>query len=225
VIAASDQDRRPMLEAILWDNDGVLVDTEGLFFAATRAALARAGIELTLAQFVDIVMRRGAGVYNLITAPGWTPERIAALRRERNAAYAEMLRRGPDVAIAGVIDTLRALHGRLRMAVVTSSMREHFDLAHRRTAMAPFFETVVTREDYARSKPDPQPYLIALERLALTADRCVAVEDSERGLASARAAGLRCIVIPNALTRASTFAGAAAILDDVTQLPRAIAAL
>jgi HAD superfamily hydrolase (TIGR01509 family) len=107
----------------------------------------------------------------------------------------------------------------MRMAVVTSSQRQHFDVMHANISLTRYFEFVLAREDYGKSKPNPEPYLLALERLGMTAGSCVAVEDSERGLAAARAAGLRCLVVPNAITRNCSFQGATAIL------PRAEAVL
>ncbi len=203
-----------MVEAILWDNDGVLVDTEGLFFAATRDVLARAQVVLTREVYLDFAMGSGRSVFELAKARGWTPDDIAAARRERDAAYAALLRSRPSLAIDGIAETLQALHGRARMAVVTSTSREHFELAHRRTGMRRFFEVVVAHEDYAQAKPHPEPYLTALRRLGLHPGRCVAIEDSERGLTAATRAGLRCIVIPNELTRGCAFSGASAVLAD-----------
>lgn len=207
-----------MVEAILWDNDGVLVDTEGLFFQTQRDTLASAGVELTLAQFRELSMRQGRSTFDLVAERGWTPERIAALKRTRDLVYAETLQQHTRI-LGGVQETLTELHGRLRMAVVTSCQRQHFEVMHARTGLVPFFEFVLAREDYERTKPDPEPYLTALERLRLGADRCVAIEDSERGLAAARAAGLRCLVIPNEMTRCCNFEGATAVVENAAVIP------
>ncbi len=83
---------------------------------------------------------------------------------------------------------------------------------HGEIGLTRYFEFVLAREDYGKSKPNPEPYLLALERLGMKAESCIAVEDSERGLAAARAAGLRCLVIPNEITRSCTFSGATAVL-------------
>jgi HAD superfamily hydrolase (TIGR01509 family) len=212
-----------MIDAILWDNDGVLVDTEGLYFRATRETLARAGAKLSREQFIDFSLRRGQNVWEVLL-PKLAPADIAALRRERYLLFSELLGVEPSV-IPGALEAVRATRARFRMAVVTSSHREHFDLAHRHSGMTEMFETIVAREDYRDSKPDPAPYLTALARLGLAAERCIAIEDSERGLAAAIAAGVRCVVIPNELTRAGDFRQAAAILDSIAEVPAALARL
>lgn len=79
--------------------------------------------------------------------------------------------------LPGVVETLQELQGRLRMAVVTSSQRQHFEVMHSDTGLMRYFEFVLAREDYRETKPNPEPYLLALERLRMKADNCVAVED------------------------------------------------
>ena len=213
-----------MVEAILWDNDGVLVDTECFFFESTRTILATIGIELSLEQFLDFSMRQGRSGFELAIESGWDKQQVANLKRQRDALYSEMLHTEMRV-LPGVVETLKALHGRIRMAVVTSSQRQHFDLIHANIDLTGYFEFVLAREDYAKTKPSPEPYLLALERLGTKAENCVAVEDSERGLAAARAAGLRCLVIPNEITRSCSFQGATAILPRAAAVLDALAGL
>jgi HAD superfamily hydrolase (TIGR01509 family) len=213
-----------MVEAILWDNDGVLVDTERLFFESTRRTLARVGIELSLEQFLELSMRQGRSAFQLAAERGWTEQQVAELKRERDVLYSEMLRTHTQV-LPGVQETLEMLHGRMRMAVVTSSQRQHFDIMHADLGLTGYFEFVLAREDYREAKPSPESYLLALHRLGMKAERCVAVEDSERGLASARTAGLRCLVIPNDITRKSSFQGATRILSGAAAVLDMLAAL
>jgi HAD superfamily hydrolase (TIGR01509 family) len=211
-----------MIEAILWDNDGVLVDTEILFFAATRETPARAEIIVTREAYIDHVLRSGRSLFDGLLSRGWGTAEIAALRSERDVLYAKELRRA-NLLIAGAAETVRMLAPRYRMAIVTSSLRTHLELAHRESGILSHFETVVAREDYKKSKPSPEPYLTAMTRLKLAPERCIAVEDSERGLTAALAAGLRCIIAPNELTRGGAFDAAATILPDITALPRVLA--
>lgn len=213
-----------MVEAILWDNDGVLVDTERLFFESTRRTLATIGIPLTQEQFLELSMRQGRSAFDLAMEKGWSKEQVTNLKRERDLLYSELLRKQTRV-LPGVAETLKSLQGRMRMAVVTSSQRQHFDVMHADIGLTGYFEFVLAREDCGQTKPNPEPYLRALERLGIRAEACVAVEDSERGLAAARAAGLRCLVIPNEITRGCAFQGATAILPGAAAILEAVAEL
>jgi HAD superfamily hydrolase (TIGR01509 family) len=210
-----------MIRALLWDNDGVLIDTEALFFRATRDALMSAGINLSREVYVEFALQNGRSCFELAAARGWSESQISDLRAQRDRAYAVLLGDGLG-PMRHVRETLTQLRGRFRMAVVTTSKAEHFHLMHRRSGLLEFFEFAVTREDYHRSKPDPEPYITALNRLRLKGEECVAIEDSERGLAAANAAGLRCIVIPAGLTKGGNFRSAANILDSVSALPAAL---
>jgi HAD superfamily hydrolase (TIGR01509 family) len=206
------------VQAILWDNDGVLVDTEELYYRATREALAELGVELGVADFVELSLRRGQSCFDLALERGDDPERIDATRFRRNARYEELLGAGVPL-IDGVAEALRALRGLARMAVVTSTRPEHFALVHARTGIRDAFELVLTKGDYARSKPDPEPYLVAAARLGVTPADCLVVEDSERGLAAATRAGMRCVVIPRGLTAGGDFASAYRVLTAIDELP------
>jgi HAD superfamily hydrolase (TIGR01509 family) len=210
-----------MVEAILWDNDGVLVDTECLFFESTRRVLATAGIQLSCEQFLDLSMRQGRSAFELAIERGWPKEQVTNFKHQRDLLYSQMLRNQTRV-LPGVAESLTALHGRMRMAVVTCSQRHHFDVMHADIGLTSYFEFVLAREDCDRTKPNPDPYLLALERLGIRPESCVAVEDSERGLAAARAAGLRCLVIPNEITRSCNFQGATAILPGAASVLAAV---
>jgi len=207
-----------MFKAILWDNDGVLVNTESHYFAASHEALEEIGIELTMDAFRDLSLTAGRSVFELAIERGIAARRIDELRRWRNRRYAELLA-ARDCVIPGVASVLTQLRGRFRMAVVTSSRREHFDLIHRHNRLLGNFEFCLTREDYRHSKPHPEPYLSALARLGLTPEDCLVVEDSPRGLQAARAAGLACIVVAGPFFCHEDFSGAMAYIDDLRELP------
>ena len=104
---------------VLWDNDGVLVDTEGLYFGATQAVLKTVGIDLTPEQCKEIPLRRGESTFQLALEGGISDMEIACLQAERDRLYVESLRAQPCV-IDGVEESLRSLHGRVRMGVVTA---------------------------------------------------------------------------------------------------------
>jgi HAD superfamily hydrolase (TIGR01509 family) len=210
-----------MIKAILWDNDGVLVETEHLYFQATQHVLRGVGIQLTEAQYIELFLVKGKGAWHLAEEQGVAPRDIDRLREERNALYGRWLGEAPSLVrgVAGVLDTL---HGKYVMGIVTSSRKDHFDLIHRSTGLLKYFDFVLTASDYTRVKPHPDPYLLAVEKSGFDREACMAIEDSERGLESALRAGVRCIVVPTALTGRGVFLGAHRVLASVTELPTAL---
>jgi HAD superfamily hydrolase (TIGR01509 family) len=207
--------------ALLWDNDGILVETEGLFFRATQELLATVGVDLDEALYLELFLREGRGAFHLARERGLDEAQIDALRLARDARYAELLQSG-SLVYPGVAEAVASLAGRYRMAVVTSSEHQHFELIHRKTELMHHFEFVLTARDYPRAKPFPDPYLAALARLGLPAEACLVIEDSERGLRAARAAGIRCWAVPSRLARHGSFAEAERIFDSITDLARAL---
>lgn len=206
-----------MIDAIFWDNDGVLVDTEHLYFEATRDVLDTIEIPLTEDDYRELFLLQGRGAWHLAEARGIPPPEVEALRQRRNARYAELISREPRV-LPHVLDVVSSLHGRYRMGIVTSSRRDHFEIIHRGTGLLPYFDFVVTADDCPRTKPCPDPYLRAIEASGVDPAAGVAVEDSARGLEAATAAGLRCVIVPSRLTRTQTFDGALR-LESIRDLP------
>src|SRR5450759_1466225 len=206
-----------MIRAVFWDNDGGLVDTEKLYFQATRELLLPTGVMLTPEFFKRISLDEGRSAFDLAEEKGVPREEINRLHAERNRRYAEMLAGGVHI-LDGVEETLCSLRGKVIQAIVTSSRRSHFDAMHVRTGLPPFFDFILTREDYVLSKPDPEPYRLAMERSGCFPEECLVVEDSERGLRAALAAGIRCIVVPNDLTQGAAFTGAWRILPSCRQI-------
>src|SRR5262245_44978933 len=117
------------VEAIFWDNDGVLVETEPLYFEATRRVLATSGVELTEQQYLELFLIQGRGAWHLLEERGAGADDINRLRDERNALYTRLLEQGPPV-VEGIARTLTALSGRYVMGIVTTSQKDHFDLMH-----------------------------------------------------------------------------------------------
>jgi HAD superfamily hydrolase (TIGR01509 family) len=204
-------------KAIFWDNDGVLVDTEELYFKATQCILADAGIPLTEADYIELFLIQGRGAFHLALERGMSPDDVERLRTARNVLYGQWLATETRV-MYDVRRVLEALHGRYVMGVVTSSRKDHFDVIHAQAELLKYFDFVLTAADFRRVKPDPEPYRRAVERAGFDASECVAIEDSARGLEAARAAGVPCIVVPTRLTRGCQFPGAEGVFPALGDL-------
>jgi len=203
-----------MIKAIFWDNDGILVDTEPLYYRAMRETLEEAGVSLPLELYRRITLEEGRSSLCLAEDAGLSPSQIACLRAAKNTRYSRLLEKGIQ-PIAGVSEAVAALRPHVGMAIVTSSLREHFDLIHRRTGLPQQFDFILTREDFHHTKPHPEPYLKALTRSGLRPGECIVIEDTRRGLEAAQAAGMRCLVIPGSLTPEASFPGAWHVAADM----------
>jgi putative hydrolase of the HAD superfamily len=205
------------VDAVVFDFDGLLMDTESTMLASWQHEWQWHGLELDTASFFadhggDVSEHRYA---KLAAAVGPAYDRAAS--HARRLAHRDHLNARLDLQ-PGIADWLiQARHLGLRLAVATSSGRgwasKHLD---RRGSLAAF-EFLACGDEVARPKPDPGVYLLALERLELPADQVVAVEDSPHGVAAAQAAGLRCVAIPNRHADAARFATADLVLASAAE--------
>jgi HAD superfamily hydrolase (TIGR01509 family) len=208
-----------MIHALLWDNDGVLIDSERIFFETTRRVFGAAGLELSPGLWAARYLGDGLCSRQIARLLGAPPELAERLVERRNRLFRRRLEL-PVPVLPGVRRVFERWHPGCRMAVVTGSPRRQFDLIHRHTGLLPYLDCVVTADDCERVKPDPAAYLTALDRLGIGPEHALAVEDSPRGLASATAAGIRCVVIRTPLTHLEACAAAHAVLEHPGELDR-----
>ena len=203
-----------MKKYILFDHDGVLVDTEFWYYKAGE----RADIGLTLDKDQYLRdMNQGLGTWRQALAAGIDEQTISRQRRVRDNYYQEYLR-SEAIEIEGVVDTLAELSKYVRMAIVTTAKRVDFEIIHERRQIRQFMDFVLVREDYKLAKPHPEPYLTGLKRLGAAAEETLVVEDSSRGLNSAVAAGIDCAVVHNDFTRAQDFSRASYRIETLIEL-------
>jgi HAD superfamily hydrolase (TIGR01509 family) len=190
------------MKAVFFDSDGVLVDTERLFYEATRDAFAAAGVDLPPEVWARLYLAEGNKSPKIAALLGMPADRINETIRLRDDRFQDRLEEGP-AALPGVLEALARLKPRVRLLLVTGAARRHIDLAHRVSGCLPYFEDIVTQDDFERPKPHPDAYFKALERAELDPAEAIAIEDSPRGAKSAVAAGLRCLIVPTPLTTVS----------------------
>jgi HAD superfamily hydrolase (TIGR01509 family) len=205
---------------ILFDHDGVLVDTESWYYTAGQRALADLGLPLDKEQYLRD-MSQGLGTWAQARAANIDEETISRQRVARDLYYREYLRT-EAIEIAGVVDTLAELSKYVRMAIVTTAKRVDFELIHERRQIRQFMDFVLVREDYALAKPHPEPYLTGLKRFGAAKEEALVVEDSSRGLNSAVAAGIECAVVDSDFTKAQDFSQASYRIDTLSELKEII---
>lgn len=184
------------LHAVLLDMDGTLVDTEGFWWHAEVHVFAELGHELSPEHRAEVVggpMSRTADYLLRVTGASITvPELSARL----NARFAELISRGvPLMPGARRLLTELAAHG-VPTALVSASHRHIIDIVVR--SLGPeHFAFTVAGDEVTRTKPHPEPYLTAADRIGAHPSRCVVVEDTPTGVASAEAAGCQVVAVPS----------------------------
>jgi HAD superfamily hydrolase (TIGR01509 family) len=189
-----------MFDAVIFDLDGTLIDSETVTITAGIAAFARHGLTVgpdLFHQLIGVDEPTGAAVLRRAVGPDVPMDRITEdWRRETRALYEAQgvpLRPG----VVDLLDRLRAT-GR-PLAVATSSRMGPAEWKLTRAGLRGHFATVVSLDCIARPKPAPDPFLEAARRLGAAPARCVAFEDSETGAASAMAAGMTVVQVPDVL--------------------------
>ena len=195
-----------MKKYILFDHDGVLVDTEFWYHKAGERALADIGFTLDKDQYLRD-MTRSLGTWAQAIAAGIDEQTIDRQREVRNVYYQEYLRT-EAIEIEGVVETLAELSKYVRMAIVTTAKRVDFEIIHEKRQIRQFMDFILVREDYKLSKPHPEPYLTGLKNFGATNEETLVVEDSSRGLNSAVAAGIDCAIVYNDFTKSHDFSQA-----------------
>lgn len=181
-----------MTAALLFDLDGVVVDTEPVHEEARRRVYARHGIPLERVRDIPVIGRNTDAIFSEIHARVPFPIPLTQAIREKRDEFVSLL--GNSVTpLPGVRDLLARVRGRLKTALVTASARQNVDAVLRGTGLANAFDAVVAAEDVALWKPDPEGYLLAAKRLKIAPPSCVVIEDSPVGVEAGRAAGMRVI--------------------------------
>ncbi|MGB5917801.1 HAD family hydrolase [Arcobacter sp.] len=194
-----------MKKYILFDNDGVLVETEPLYFEASKKALKEFfNINIQFDDYMKI-MTEGNGVW--VAAPQASQEEIIIARNQRDIYYQEYLKK-EDITIENVHDVLNELSKKYKMGIVTTSRRVDFEIIHKNRGITDFMDFVLCVEDYPKSKPHPDPYLKGLEKFNAKNDEAIVIEDSERGLIAAHSANIDCAIVHNEFTKTQDFSKA-----------------
>lgn len=207
-----------MKQYILFDNDGVLVETEPWYFRANVKVLAELGVTLHEDEYLQL-MAQGRTSWEVAKEQGISEETIIEARHRRNDYYQHFLKT-EEITIAGVEEVIRELSKKYRMGIVTTSRRVDFEIIHNSRPITQYMEFVLCEEDYPRAKPHPDPYLKGLELFNAHKDDAIVVEDSQRGLTSAVRAGIECVIVKNRFTQSHDFSKATHHIDQLSELEK-----
>lgn len=181
--------------AVLWDMDGVLVDSAALHRRAWRVFLTQKGQTIT-----DEIFERGFGQPNEQVLPGYFPDlnnqEIRRLSAEKEACYRKLVRQEGIYPIPGVLAWMGHFsRAGIRQVLATSGCRANASMIADLTGARTYLTAVVAAEDVPRGKPHPDVFVRAAEQVDVPPEQCLVVEDSLHGIRAARAANMRCLAL------------------------------
>lgn len=200
-----------MIEAVLFDWDGLTLDNEHIQSESYRVLLGEYGVCDPQRNEYGLVHTVGAlNIMSELKRRYCLPQDTSQLVLRRQEIYSELIvGHLHSIVRVGLLQLLEVLKARgVKMAIVTSSPETHIAIATQALGIGHYYQAIVTGESVTQHKPHPDPYIKAAELLAVNVQDCLALEDSEIGVASASAAGMLVIAVPNRYTACHDFSHA-----------------
>lgn len=180
------------MKALIFDMNGVIVDDEPIHEQAAKAVLAQYGVTLSHEDYLRHCFGRtdGDGFHDIQKKYGLVIP-LAELLGKQAMMYRRLAQNLPPVE--GVCNFIKKAHANFRLAIASGAIREEIDFTLSSFHLTRYFPVIVSAEDVRHGKPDPEPYLLAAERLRILPSQCTVIEDSAAGILAAKKAGMICI--------------------------------
>ena len=193
-----------MIQAVIFDFDGLIIDTETVWFDSFNEVLGRYDVEFPLEIFLPCVGTKGTIIDQYIEEKLGNRVSVQEIRQLVRECHREKI---VDIDIReGVRDYLtQAKELSLKIGLATSSNREWIDHFFKRLDLLHYFDVIKTGDDVKKVKPDPEVYHQCLDALNVSSNHVVAFEDSNNGAKAAKASGVSCVIVPNPITAKLTF--------------------
>jgi HAD superfamily hydrolase (TIGR01509 family) len=205
------------LQAVIFDMDGLMVDSEPTQLLTTNAALASTGVHITEEEWRGMIGRRGVEILEDLKARYGFEAEVADLLRVKTVAYREAINR-EVVPMPGLFQAIeRCKQAQLQIAVASSSVLEDIRIVVRNLGLDGVFDALVSGEHVKHGKPAPDIFVEAARVLGVEVSRCVALEDTAHGVIAAREAWMLCVAVPNDFTAGQDFSRASAVLGSLAE--------
>ncbi|WP_339840036.1 HAD family phosphatase [uncultured Maribacter sp.] len=207
-----------MITTVIFDMNGVITDDEDLHELATQKTFEKVGLSITPDIYRQYCLGRtdASAFVDLIGNFHLKDQEVSSIINDKSILYQELIADNLKI-YPGVIRLIENLCLKYTLALTTSSTFEEAQTVVNQLEIENLFKVIVSSNDVKRGKPDPEPYLLTAEKLGVSSDNCVVIEDSENGIRSAIAAGMKCIALPNTENR-DKLTLAHCIVDDYSEI-------
>lgn len=205
-----------MISAVIFDLDGLLADTEKLHLSAYQTAFSELGFELSDEEYANHWIRCGQGTDAFIAQRNLAVD-SNLVRREKSRLYKKLVSSSAK-PMPGARELLRALQGRKLMGLATSSHPKDAYVVLNALDFGDFFCCVATKSSVERIKPYPDIFLYVANEMNILPENCVVLEDAEKGILAADAAGMKSIAVPNRHTMSNDFSKADLVMNSLEEV-------
>ncbi len=187
-----------MITTIIFDMNGVITDDEEIHELATQQVFENIGINLTKEIYRELCLGRTdmASFKDIFQKFSVENQNISDLISLKSSRYQRLIK-GNLIVYPGVVNLIKELHKNFTLALTSSSTFDEVHSVVNELKIKKFFKIIITAKDVIHGKPHPEPYLLTAEKLNVTCEECLVLEDSENGVQSAISAGMKCIAITN----------------------------
>jgi len=187
--------------AVIWDMDGVIVDTAGYHYRAWRHAFRKQGVTLTRDRYRHFFGMRNDTIIRMVLGKDISAKELEGISTEKEDYFGRIVRNNIK-PLPGAVELIRTLPGNgFGAAIASSAPLRNIEYVLTTLGIKGFFQAIVEGRDVAEGKPSPQIYLLAAERLGIIPRGCIVIEDAVAGVEGAKRAGMACIAVTNTHAR------------------------
>ena len=187
--------------AIIWDMDGVIVDTAKYHFKSWQLAFKKRGVAFTEKEFTGLFGQRNDAIIRTILKREVTPGEIEEIALDKEETFRSSVK-GNVMALPGAVALIKTLNGQgVKMAIASSAPPENIQLLLSSLGILECFQHLVSGKEVSESKPSPLLFLLAAKRLGFPPEHCIVFEDAIAGVAAAKNGGMRCVAVTSTNSR------------------------
>ena len=188
-----------MIKAVIFDMDGVIVDSEPINYEVIRITFEKAGVKISKKEFIEEWVVKGTGSREAIKRHDIKMS-LEDLQKIKKKIYLDVLKRKvklkPDAK-----RTIINLHKKYKLALASQGHRYNVDMIVKKFKLSKFFQAIIGKQDVSKGKPNPEIFLKASKELKVKPEECLVIEDTEKGIIAAKRAGMICIAVPDSWTK------------------------